>query len=166
MIISLLGILRNNSRFFQQVLLDLGTLDHATVVKVDVNVLAEPGRVVITDGFGVTERFQNGVRLENLLLDPRVLPTDRRQVLQDQLCTLGLARAGLTGDDDALVLAIATHVRVRVVPDGEDVRRKLADLALLVQLDLVCGVDGQDLVRVDRDQDRSGVGLKMGKKTL
>jgi hypothetical protein len=38
--------------------------------------------------------------------------------------------------------------------------RQLPNLLLLVQLDLLGGVDREDLVRVDRDQDRTGVRLK------
>ena len=39
--------------------------------------------------------FEDGVGLEDLLLDPRVLPADGRQELQDQLRALRLAGAGL-----------------------------------------------------------------------
>ena len=35
--------------------------------------------------------FEDGVGLEDLLLDPRVLPADGRQELQDQLRALRLA---------------------------------------------------------------------------
>ena len=104
--------------------------------------------------------FQNGISLEDLLLDPGVLPADGGQVLQDQLGGLRLPGAGLARDDDALVLPRAAHQRVAVVADGEDVGRELADLLLLVELDLLGRVDGQDLVGVHRDQDRTSVGLQ------
>ena len=55
----------------------------------------------------------------------------------------------------ALVLLVSLHVEVAVVCDGEDVRRQLADLLVGVQADLVGGVDGQQLVRVDGHQDRA-----------
>ena len=103
--------------------------------------------------------FQNGISLEDLLLDPRVLPADGGQVLQDQLGGLRLPGAGLARDDDALVLPRAAHQRVAVVADGEDVGRELADLLLLVELDLLRGVDRQDLVRVHRNEDGARVRL-------
>ena len=86
--------------------------------------------------------------------------TNSRQVLQYQLGALSLACPGLSADDDALVHPRPPHQRVAVVADGEDVRRQLADLLLLVQLDLLRRVDRQDLVRVHRHQDRPGVRLK------
>ena len=157
-------ILRHDARLLQQVLLDLGALDDTRTVEVDVDVLAEPGRVIVADRFRVTERFQDRVRFQYLLLDPGVFATDRGQILQDQLCTFRLAGARLARDDDALILPVPAHVRVRVVTDREDVRGQLADLALLVQLDLVGGVDRQYLVRVDGDQNRTGVCLKKRKE--
>ncbi len=45
------------------------------------------------------------------------------------------------------------HESVAVVADGEDVWRQLADLLLLVELDLLGRVDGQDLIWVHRDQN-------------
>jgi hypothetical protein len=72
-----------------------------------------------------------------------------RQVLEDQLCALRLSGSGLARDDDALVLALPHHESVAVVADGKDVRRKLADLLVPVQLDLLGGVNGKNLVRVD-----------------
>ncbi len=40
--------------------------------------------------------FQNGIGLQNLLLNPRVLATDGRQVLQDQLGALRFSGSRLT----------------------------------------------------------------------
>lgn len=89
--------------------------------------------------------FQDGIGLEDLLLDPRVLARDGGQVLEDELGRLGLAGPRLPRDDDALVLPGPPHQRVAVVSDGEDVRGKLANLLLLVQLDLLRCVDRQNL---------------------
>uniref|UniRef100_A0A2M4B0Z9 Putative secreted protein n=1 Tax=Anopheles triannulatus TaxID=58253 RepID=A0A2M4B0Z9_9DIPT len=122
-IVAFVRVLRHDAGLFQQVLLNLGTLDDATTVEVDVDVLAEAGRVVVAHRFRITERFQDRVRLEDLLLNPRVLATDRCQVLEDELRAFRLTGTGFAGDDDALVLPVASHVRVRVVTDGEDVRR-------------------------------------------
>ena len=82
-----------------------------------------------------------------------MFPTNSRQVLQYQLGALSLACPGLSTDDDTLVLPRPLHQGVAVVPDGEDVRGQLAYLPLPVQLDLLAGVDGQDLVRIHSHQD-------------
>lgn len=65
-------------------------------------------------------------------------------------------------DDAALVAVVSLHVEVTVVSDGEDVRRHFSDLFVGVEADLVGGVDGQQLVRVDGHQDGAGVGLHTG----
>ena len=84
------------------------------------------------------------------------------QVLQYEFGALRLSRSGFSRDDDALVLERPPHQRVAVVADGEDVRRKFANLLLLVHLDLVRGVDRKDLVRVHSHQDGTGVSLEGG----
>lgn len=159
-IVALVHGLVHDARLFEQVLLNLGALDDAVLVEVNVDVLAEATRVIVSDRLGIAERLQNRIRLENLLLDPRVLATDGGQVLQDQLGGLGLAGAALATDDDALVLVEALHVVVGIVADGENVRRQLADLVVLVQADLFGRVDRQYLVRVHGHQDGARVGLK------
>lgn len=63
-------------------------------------------------------------------------------------------------DDAALVLVVTLHVEVTVVGDGEYVRRHLTNLLVGVEADLVRGVDGEQLVRVDRHQDGACVRLQ------
>ena len=53
MIGPLIGVLVHDSGFFQKVLLDLGTFNRSGLVEEDVDVFAEAGRVVVTNGFGV-----------------------------------------------------------------------------------------------------------------
>ncbi len=69
-----------------------------------------------------------------------------------------------TPDDAALVLVVPLHVEVTVVCDGKDVRRHLANLLVGVQADLVCSVDGQQLVRIHCDQDGACVRLQEAEK--
>lgn len=54
-------------------MLDFGTFDGSFLVEMDVDVLAEATRVVITNCLRITKCLENGVRLEDLLLDPVVL---------------------------------------------------------------------------------------------
>lgn len=69
-----------------------------------------------------------------------------------------------TPDDAALVLLVTLHVEVTVVCYGEYVRRQLAYLLIGVEADLVRGVDGEQLVGIDCDEDRAGVRLQEAKK--
>ena len=89
---------------------------------------------------------------------------DGGQVLEDQLGALRLPGPGLAADDDALVLPGPLHQGVAVVPDSEDVRRELSDLSLPVELDLLAGVDWEDLVGIDSNKDGPGEGLEIEKK--
>ena len=55
-----------------------------------------------------TECFEYGVCLQDLLLHPGGdVGRDRAEILQDELGALGLARAGLPRDHQALVDAVA-----------------------------------------------------------
>ena len=84
------------------------------------------------------------------------------EILQDELGALRLARPRLSADDDALVLPRPLHqgVAVVVVPDGKDVRGQLPDLLLPVELDLLAGLDGENLVRVNCHQNGPSKRLK------
>ena len=126
----------------------------------NVNVLAEATRVVVADRLGIAERLQDGIRLQDLLLDPVVLAAYGGEELEDEFGALRFAGARLAGDYDALVVLVAQHVVVGVVADGEDVGRQLADLLVAVLFDLLGCVDGEDLVGVHSDQDGSRVCLK------
>ncbi len=48
--------------------LHIGVSDEPRCIKVDADKLAETGRVVVLDGLGVSKGFQDGIRLEELLL--------------------------------------------------------------------------------------------------
>ena len=82
--------------------------------------------------------------------------------MQQQVGALRLARTGLAGDDDALVLPGLQHGVVGGVGDGEDVWRELAQPLVLVHLDVLGVVDGEELEGVERDQDRAHVGVDIG----
>lgn len=65
-------------------------------------------------------------------------------------------------DYAALVSVVPLHVEVTIVGDGKDVRWHFPDLLVGVEADLIGGVDGQQLVRVDGHQDGAGVRLSTG----
>ena len=56
----------------------------------------------------------------------RALLTERRQLTQQQVRALCLARPALAADHNALVLLGTQHQVVRAVGDGEDVWRVVA----------------------------------------
>lgn len=131
----------------------------------------EATRVVVAVGARVAKGFEDGVGLEELVLDAIDLAalgaTDCGDVLHNVLGCLGLAGTRLacglnrrrvsdrrralekilekndmiTRDDDALIALVRGHVAVRIRCDGVDVRGQLIDLAAAVQLDVVRLVD-------------------------
>lgn len=58
-VVSLVRALSHDSGLLQQVLLDFRPFDHTVVAEVDVDVLAETGRVVVSDRFGISEGCRN-----------------------------------------------------------------------------------------------------------
>ena len=56
------------ARLFQQVGLDEGTTDAATLAEVYLNQLAEPTAVVVAQGSGIAKSFQQWVGLQHLTL--------------------------------------------------------------------------------------------------
>lgn len=64
-----------------------------------------------------------------------------------------------TPDDAALALSAAAHVEKAAVGDGEDVRRQLAQPSICVHVHMLSGVNGQQLVRVDCNQNGACVRL-------
>lgn len=72
------------------------------------NVFAETAGVVVADRPGITESFEDRVRLENLLLDGPELRRSRLaaedgQILHDDLTSLCLSRTRLAADQDRLL---------------------------------------------------------------
>ena len=58
MVVPLVGVLVHDPGFLQKVLLDLGAFDGSGFVEVDVDVLPEPRRVVVSNGLGVPESLK------------------------------------------------------------------------------------------------------------
>lgn len=130
----------------------------------------ETGRVVVTHGLGVTESFQDGIGLHDLvlqigLLHGRVLllgrSTDGGEVRNDLLGVLSLSGSRLSGDQHRLVGVVGQHVHVRAVRDGEDMGRHLVTALATVHLSAPVGVHGVALVRVDGNAEKAGVGLRL-----
>ena len=67
-VVPLVRCVRHNPGLLQEVLRHLGTRDDATIEH-DLEVLAEPGRVVVAEGLGVAEALQEGGCLQDLFCD-------------------------------------------------------------------------------------------------
>lgn len=84
----------------------------------------ETRRVVVTDGLGVAERFQDGIGLDDLVLQRPFLlgrvvrllgrGTHRGEVRDYFLRVLGFPGTRLTGDQHGLILAVCETKRERM----------------------------------------------------
>lgn len=83
------------------------------------------------------------------------------QTVDQEVSALRFAGATLPGYNDTLVDPLPEHGVVGHVGDGEDVRLQLAQLVVLVHLDVFGVVDGQELEGVDGDEDAPGVGVDL-----
>lgn len=143
-------LLVNNTRLFQQVIRDYSANRIRFIVKLNVHVLAETRRVVVSIGLGVAECLQNGVALNEHVFHPKhkkftinvtkilkniqqapldlILATgvcDRSNVLHDDLRCLGFAGTGFTGDHDAGITIPLLDRSIGGVGNGEHVWRIL-----------------------------------------
>ena len=90
--VELAGRLSYNPRLFEQILSDPCSGQLPVVVH-HFNVLAEPRAVVVQHGLCIAKGFQQGLSLQDLLLDGGgVLPTlEREEMIQQELGRFGLA---------------------------------------------------------------------------
>lgn len=65
-------------------------------------------------------------------------------------------------DNTTLVPLVLLHVEVAIVGDGKDMWRQLAHVAVVIQLYLLPGIEGQCLERVHSYQDGACVCLGKG----
>mmetsp|Transcript_21266 Transcript_21266/g.82528 ORF Transcript_21266/g.82528 Transcript_21266/m.82528 type:complete len:333 (+) Transcript_21266:994-1992(+) len=151
--------LRDDPRLLKQVLGDLGAANVAVGVELDLDELAEAGRVVVAASLGVTESLQHRDGLQHHVLDVRLTVRTRSEELQDELGRLGLSGTGLSADQHGLVLASLAHLVVRLLGDGEDVRGKKSQALALVVLHPATAVDGEPLEGVDSNQNGASVGV-------
>ena len=114
---------------------------------------------------GVTKCFQDRVGLQNLLLEfanlvGLVARGDRGQVLDDLFRVLGLACAGLSRDQDRLIVAVLEHVVVCGIRDRVDVWGHFVTLLVPIGEDDFIGIDGELAVWIDGNQEEARVGLR------
>jgi len=114
-------LLSDDSALLEEVRHDRSTRDESGVVELDLDELSETRRVVVSQGLGVTERLEDGVGLEHLLLElagaagAGGTTSDRSEVLDDLLRVLRLTSTRLSSDEDRLVDAVVQHGAVSIV---------------------------------------------------
>jgi len=160
---SLALALVNDSGLLEQVDLETGSGDETRSVELESDEFTETRRVVVLVGLGVTESLEHGIEFHQLVLEGSLLSSattsDVGDVLNDLLGVFSLTSTRLSSNEERLVLAVVQHGTVSTVGNGEDVRSDLAASLTTVQIDHEVSVDGEQLVRVDHDTEKSGVGI-------
>merc|ERR1712223_1719536 len=127
--------------------------------------LSKPGRGIIPDCLGITPGLPYGVSLHNLVLErcfsllPLARGADGGKVRDNLLGVLSLTSARLSSDEDGLVNTRVNHTLVSSLSNGENVRPALITPLANIQLHGSEGVDGEALVRVDGDTEKTRVGV-------
>mmetsp|Transcript_21539 Transcript_21539/g.52044 ORF Transcript_21539/g.52044 Transcript_21539/m.52044 type:complete len:276 (+) Transcript_21539:3972-4799(+) len=180
-VVSLPGPVVPDANLLEEVRLHLRALEHPRAVESQLDELPEPGRVVVPERLGVTERLKDGVGLQDALHDAQLLtalapPLDgvlregaaqRGEVEHDDLGGFRLSCAGLAADEDALGLALlGHHLAVGSIGDGVDVGREgfgvgvaevlgAQEALLPVGFEDFRGIKRQPLKRIHRNEHRS-----------
>lgn len=157
--------------FYKLTGLDISTSQLSGVTEVNTDEFTETGGVIVTHGLGVTEGFQDGIGLDDLVLQGTLLlrggvlvllvgGTDGGEVRNYLLGVLRLSGTRLTGDQHRLILVVGQHVDVGTVRDGENVGWHLVTALATVHLGATHRVHGEPLVRIDGDAEKTRVGLQ------
>ena len=102
MVVPFVAILPHHPALFEEIPIDKGTRNLARTGEFDAYELSEPRRIVVAKGLGVAKGFEDGVRLEDLVLEGSelfggaVVDGHGRKVLYDLFGVLGFACTGLS----------------------------------------------------------------------
>merc|ERR1719391_960587 len=173
-VISLDLKLEGDTGLLQKVGLDIGGGDLGGGTEVDTDELTEAGRVVVTDGLGVTVGLQGRVGLNNLLLKGAGvgalgslglgglwIGAVEGKVLQHLLGVLSLAGTRLAGNEGRLMLVLHLEKLESAVSDGVQVRGRLVPPLVAVEGSHDGSVHHQPLVGVDTDAEQARVGVDL-----
>lgn len=64
-------LLHYYSRFLQEIIIHVATDRIAFEIEIDVHILSESGGIIVSIRLGITERFQNRVRLNQNVFNPK-----------------------------------------------------------------------------------------------
>mmetsp|Transcript_13763 Transcript_13763/g.22376 ORF Transcript_13763/g.22376 Transcript_13763/m.22376 type:complete len:232 (-) Transcript_13763:169-864(-) len=154
-IVALTVLLVDHARLLKQVVGDRGGGDNTRgSIEVNIDVLTETRRVVVTECLGVSESLEQRVGQNDLLLYVALRAGNVGEIVKALLGTNGLAGTRLTTDEDALVLLCVHEITVRAVGDVVHMRwQRLVGRPVGMELDLLRAVKVNALVRVDADED-------------
>lgn len=118
--VSLALLLVHHSALLQKIAFDRSSADVIAIAEMHLDPLSKARRVVVSHGLGVSEGFQNGIGLQNFLLQRRIRSGDLHftvSLLPPYLCDeaqtlLGrfrFASSRLAGNQDRLVGSIHRH---------------------------------------------------------
>ena len=128
----------DDARLFEEVGRNAGRANATRRVELDLDPLAKARRVGVSHGLGVAEGLEQGVRLQDALLDkvgratrPAGTPggaTPSDDVAQAVLGGLGLACTRLARDEDGLLLLLHKHTPKCRLGQDPDVRGHVVQL--------------------------------------
>ena len=127
MVAALQRLLVGETGLLEQVDNHISSRKLSSGVEMNTDELPKPGAVVVPHGFGITPGLEHGVSLDNLILEgglallPLARGADGGKVGDDLLGVLSLSGTGLSGDEDRLVDATASHPLVGALGNGKDV---------------------------------------------
>ena len=118
--VSLALLLVHHSALLQKIALDRSSAHVITVAEMHLDPFSKARGVVVPHGLGVAEGFQNGIGLQNFLLQRRIGSGDLRFTAsllppylgyesQTLLGRFGFAGSRLAGNQDGLVGAVHRH---------------------------------------------------------
>ena len=115
--VAFVSLLTDETALLQQVVLNVGGLDFALRVEVDLHPLAEARGIVVAQRLGITERFQHGVGHQDFCLDVVLRASHFGQEGEALLCALRFTGARFARDQDGLVSLVDVQVQVCTAGD-------------------------------------------------
>merc|ERR1712142_279294 len=157
--------LESQTRLLKQVDNHVSTRELTTSIEPDTDEFTKTRRVVIPHGLSITPGLKYRVGLDNFVLKTRLTflllasSANASKVGDNLLGVLSLASTRLTSNENRLVLANIHHTLVGALSNTEDMGWALIPPQAHVDLHSTLGVDGEALVRIDSDTEKTRIGI-------
>merc|ERR1712142_378793 len=164
-IASLQLCLESQTRLLKQVDNHVSTRELATSIEPDTDKFTKTRRVVIPHSLSITPGLKYRVGLDNFVLKTRFTflllasGTNASKVRDNLLGVLSFASTRLTSDENRLVLANIHHTLVGALSNTKDMGWTLIPPQAHVDLHSTLGVDGEALVRIDGNAEKTRIGV-------
>lgn len=156
--------LMDYSGLLEQIDLKTGSGNQTGVVELKANEFTETRRVIVLVCLGITEGLEHGIQLHKLVLEGSLTSSDSStsasnvgNVLDDLLCVFGLTSSGLTSNQKRLIDTVVQHGAVSTIGNSENVGSNLISSSSTVSVDHEVRVNGDLLVRIDHDAEKTGI---------